>query len=46
MKHFDIKIDDNDFEEDILKILSEIRNEWDKKEINFKVSLCDIYKKC
>ena len=35
---FKIKIDENSFEEGILKILREIRSDWDEKAVNFKVS--------
>lgn len=35
---FKIEIDEGNFKEDVLKILKEIRSDWDKTEVNFKVN--------
>jgi len=34
---FKIEIDEVNFKEDVLKILKEIRSDWDETEVNFKV---------
>lgn len=35
---FKIEIDEGNFKEGVLKILKEIRSDWDEKEVNFKVN--------